>query len=99
MRNPALRRRLSLLMSLPLLLALLLLGASCQHLTPGAELERLLESRNRPNRPRLEQEARQRALEAQVRRRFALVRDLISARNYDKADEVLSTMDALTEHQ
>lgn len=99
MRNPALRRRLSLLMSLPLLLALLLLGTSCQHLTPGAELEGLLESRNRPNRPRLEQEARQRALEAQVRRRFALVRDLISARNYDKADEVLSTMDALTEHQ
>lgn len=85
---------------LPMLCALLmaLLAGACQRLSPHAELEGVLESRNRPERPRLEQEARQRALEAQVRRRFALVRDLISARKFDQADQLLATLDALTEH-
>ncbi|MCQ2396094.1 MAG: hypothetical protein MJ106_00140 [Lentisphaeria bacterium] len=73
------------------------LALSCQRFSPSAELDSLLESRNRPQYARLEQEARTRALEAQVRKRFKLIRELIDAKSYDKADEVLATLDALTE--
>ena len=74
-------------------------AVSCQRFSPSAELKGILESRNRPNQPRLEQEARQRALDAQVRKRFKLIRDLIGAKSYDRADEVLATMEALTEYK
>ncbi len=70
---------------------------SCQSLSPSAELNGVLESRNRPKQAELEEAARKRALDAQVRKRFKLVRDLINAHEYDKADEVLATLDALTE--
>ena len=72
---------------------------SCQRFSPSAELQGVLESRNRPNQPKLEQEARQRALNAQVQKRFKLIRDLIDAKEFDKADNVLATMDALTEYE
>lgn len=80
-----------------LALLVLLTGLSCQRFSPNAELDGVLESRNRPNKLQMEQEARKRALEAQVRRRFALVRELITARQFDKAEEILSTMDSLSE--
>ena len=80
-----------------LALLVLLTGLSCQRFSLNAELDGVLESRNRPNKLQMEQEARKRALEAQVRRRFALVRELITARQFDKAEEILSTMDSLSE--
>lgn len=75
------------------------LALSCQRFSPSAELDSLLESRNRPQQVRLEREARKRALEAQVRRRFRLIRELIDAKSYDKADEVLATMSSLAEFE
>ena len=51
-----------------LALLVLLTGLSCQRFSPNAELDGVLESRNRPNKLQMEQEARKRALEAQVLR-------------------------------
>ena len=72
---------------------------SCQRLTPSAELDSLLEARNRPQVLRLRQQERRRALHAEVQRRFALVRELIQAKSFDKADAILASMNSLTEYQ
>ena len=72
---------------------------SCQRLSPSAELDSLLEARNRPQALRLRQQERRRALHNEVQRRFALVRELIKAKSFDKADSILASMNALTEYQ
>ena len=73
--------------------------SSCQRLSPSAELDDVLDARNRPQALRLRQQERRRALHAEVQRRFALVRDLIKAKSFDKADKILATMSSLTEYR
>lgn len=89
-------RNLLVVTSLLLLLALL---AACQRLSPSAELDSVLEARNRPQQLRLRQQERRRALHSEVQRRFALVRELIKSKSFDKADAILASMSALTEYK
>ena len=75
------------------------LFTGCQRLSPSAELDSVLEARNRPQQLRLRQQERRRALHAEVQRRFALIRELIKAKSFDKADAILATMSSLTEYR
>ncbi|MBR4125616.1 MAG: hypothetical protein IKR13_05385 [Victivallales bacterium] len=80
------------------LVLMLALFTGCQRLSPKAELDSVLDARNRPQQLRLRQQERRRALHSEVQRRFALVRDLIRAKSFNKADAILASMSSLTEY-
>ena len=75
------------------------LFTGCQRLSPSAELDSVLEARNRPQQLRLRQQERRRALHSEVQRRFALIREHIKAKSFDKEDAILATMSSLTEYR
>ncbi|MBO7742240.1 MAG: hypothetical protein J6S21_06765, partial [Victivallales bacterium] len=73
--------------------------SSCRRLSPGEELDSILESRNRPKQVEIDRERRLRQLDTEVKRRFRLVRDLIWSGDFDRAGAILATMDTLTEYR
>lgn len=81
-----------------LLIAAAAIVSSCSSLTAKQELDGVIESRNRQKIVEIEQQRRQRLLDEEVRRRCALIRRLIRSEKYAVADEMLASMESLTEY-
>lgn len=80
-------------------MACCLLMASCQSFSPGEALDETIAQRDAQQSGVLERSRRERALEREVQRRFGLVRQLIKAKKFAVADDILASMSLLDDYK
>ena len=80
-------------------LLVLLLCTSCSIFHRHNVLDEELQRREQKTPEQLEAEKKQRAFETEVQRRFDLVRRLIDERQFDDVDEIMASLEPLTEYK
>jgi type IV pilus assembly protein PilQ len=74
------------------------MAVSCQSFSPRDTLDNRIADRDAEKNGILEQTRRERALDAEVKRRFGLVRQLIKAKKFSAADDILASLSLLDQY-